>query len=76
MMFQFGISKQNRHVIRASKLSVMIVKGEASVILCDFSKSARAVLLSLTLDKQKAITTLVSESNRIHKKCFCSFTLI
>ncbi len=54
----------------------MIVKGETSVILRDFSKSVRAVLLSLTLDKQKQSTTLVSESSSIHKECFCPFTLI
>ena len=44
-----------------------MVTGSAFVILGDFLKKVRAVLLSLVLDKPKAITTFVSESNDIQR---------
>ena len=47
--------------------SVTMVRGCAFVTLRDFLKRVRAVLLSFTLDKQKAIKTLILEYSNVQR---------
>ena len=60
-------------------LTISMYNNGKSNCICDiawFFKSVRAVLLFLTLDKQKVITTLVSKSTNIQISCCCSLILI